>query len=221
MVKVGEKRVFVIINIAEEEESACKSEPVNSKVKKNVIKKTKSRVIKTIAEPPKTKREVKKKSSSLKHPPTYSEISRVKRISQEQINQLIGYIVDDGMTITAASAKANMGLTAGSSYYRRYMNDPNGNIPITYSPAKSLKICTTSQITQLIHYIEHDHLSITKAAEKAAMGASTGLRYYNKYITDPNRNIPIPREKTAPVSLCTKDQVKRLIHHIKHDNMTT
>jgi hypothetical protein len=89
--------VFVIINISEEEESACKNEPVNAKVKNNAIKKTKSRVIKTIAEPPKTKREVKKYSSSLKDPPTYSEISRVKRIHKSKSTSLlaISSMMDD------------------------------------------------------------------------------------------------------------------------------
>jgi hypothetical protein len=46
-----------------------------------------------------------------------------KVITQEQKNELIGYIVDTKMTIKAASKKANMCETTDHRYYQQYLND--------------------------------------------------------------------------------------------------
>jgi hypothetical protein len=45
-----------------------------------------------------------------------------KCITQDQIDKLIHYIVDDKMSINRASKKANMTCTTGTKYYQRYLN---------------------------------------------------------------------------------------------------
>jgi hypothetical protein len=44
-----------------------------------------------------------------------------KRYTQDQINELVGYIVDDNMTIAAASKKANMSNKTAQRYYRQHL----------------------------------------------------------------------------------------------------
>jgi hypothetical protein len=44
-------------------------------------------------------------------------------ITEEQKRELIGYIVDDKMSVTAASKKANMAYHSGNIYYRRYLQN--------------------------------------------------------------------------------------------------
>jgi hypothetical protein len=55
------------------------------------------------------------------------DIRTRKNITQEQVNELIGYIVDDKMNVKAASKKANKGKTTGSRYYRNYLKSQKRN----------------------------------------------------------------------------------------------
>jgi transposase len=54
----------------------------------------------------------------------------VKYYTQDQINELVGYIVDDKMTIKAASEKANIHFSTGYGWHRRYMKDQKHDGPI-------------------------------------------------------------------------------------------
>jgi hypothetical protein len=62
---------------------------------------------------------------------------RMRKRTQEQINQLIGHIVDDKMSKTAASKKANMSCATGSKYYRQYLNAQKRNVPARRTRAVS------------------------------------------------------------------------------------
>jgi hypothetical protein len=52
-----------------------------------------------------------------------------KNYSRDNINEFIGYIVDDKMSIKAASKKANMSEWTGKKYYRQYLRDHRLYIP--------------------------------------------------------------------------------------------
>jgi transposase len=43
-------------------------------------------------------------------------------IAQEQKSELIGYIVDNKMSIKATAKKANMSQSTGYKYYQQYLN---------------------------------------------------------------------------------------------------
>ncbi|KAI8885840.1 hypothetical protein K501DRAFT_331693 [Backusella circina FSU 941] len=136
----------------------------------------------------------------------------------DQIKALIGYIVDDKMTISAASIKANVCLSTGRKYYSKYLKDPNKIIP---KPERdSDRHYTHDQVKKLIDFIVNGRMSISKAATELGMCIETGRRYYHKYLKDPNHEIPKPeRRKTPPGKPCTYDQVKRLISYIVDEQM--
>jgi hypothetical protein len=54
-------------------------------------------------------------------------VPKNKPCSQDRINELIEYIVDDKMNIKAASKKANMCRDTGRKYYRKYLDDQKRN----------------------------------------------------------------------------------------------
>jgi response regulator of citrate/malate metabolism len=112
-------------------------------------------------------------------------------ISQEQINQLVHYIVNDNMSVNKASRKVNISNTAAGNYYNKYKNDPEKKMPVPRNrymhPQKNY---TQEQIGNLIRYITQGKMTIKEASAKADMSYTTALRYYNKYLKDPNHNIP-------------------------------
>jgi transposase-like protein len=134
-------------------------------------------------------------------------------ISQEQINQLIHYIVNDNMGITKAARKANMSEGSGSYYYKFYKNDPEKKIPLPRN--QTSKAYTQEQIGSIIRYINDDKMTLTEASVKANMLYSSGKYYYNKYLNDPNHSIPIPRLYRQ----YTKDQKNEFYNYIINDKM--
>ncbi|KAI8879689.1 hypothetical protein K501DRAFT_276298 [Backusella circina FSU 941] len=49
--------------------------------------------------------------------------------SQDQINKLVGYIVDDKISLRQASLKASMSQFTGTKYYSKYIHHPDREIP--------------------------------------------------------------------------------------------
>jgi transposase len=101
--------------------------------------------------------------------------------TQKQATDVIHYIVKDKMALLDASKKANMSVTTGKRYYRRYISDPKNEIPthLQHHPP-----CTQEQITNLVRYIVDDKMSVKKAAKKAKMCEATGRKYYNRLVRD-------------------------------------
>jgi hypothetical protein len=61
--------------------------------------------------------------SLLKSTPNSSKLPKRQYTSQEQINQLIHYIVNDNMSVYKASRKVNISHPTGLCYYNVYRND--------------------------------------------------------------------------------------------------
>lgn len=114
-----------------------------------------------------------------------------KVITQEQINTLIGCIVEKKMSITQVAKEARMCAINGRLFYRKYVNDPEHKIPAT-KPNKPY-FCTQEQINNLISYITNDNISIIDAAIKTNMGIVTAHTYYTEYLNDPEHKIPMPK----------------------------
>jgi hypothetical protein len=109
-----------------------------------------------------------------------SHIVTPKHYTQEQIQEVIGYIVDDKMSIAAASRKANFKEDSVRKYYRQYLKDNNMEIPVS----KYCKRFTQEEKDELIGYIVDDKISITTASKKVNMCGATGYRYYSAYLKD-------------------------------------
>jgi hypothetical protein len=118
-----------------------------------------------------------------------------KRYTQDDINKLIHYIVDDKMSITEASKKANMDHNTGHKYYRKYLKDHHLDVPIR-------NIITQEQKSKMIGYIVDEKMTIKAAAKKANMSCSVGHKHYHQYLKD--RNLIIPFE----ISLHKNKRVK-------------
>jgi hypothetical protein len=132
---------------------------------------------------------------------------------------MIGYIAGDGMNMKDATLKANMPYTIAYCIYRRYLDDPNHNIPIpTPNRSDFNELCTQKQISDLIGYITNDKMAIVVAAKKAGMTASTARRYYARYLHDPNCEIPTPHNRSNNIN-CTKQQVREVNGYLD-DNMS-
>jgi hypothetical protein len=58
-----------------------------------------------------------------------SKVPKSQNISQEQINQLSHYIVNDNMSIHKASIEVNISEHSGCKYFHNYINDPEKKIP--------------------------------------------------------------------------------------------
>ncbi|KAI8889728.1 hypothetical protein K501DRAFT_282090 [Backusella circina FSU 941] len=139
--------------------------------------------------------------------------------TQDKIKQVIGYIIDDNMSIDVAAWKAKVSPGAARKYYRIYMEDPNHKMPAPHDSIPAGRPSTQDQIRNLITYIVDDKMSIETASAKANMSETAGRRYYRAYWNDPNHAIPAPG-KTSAQSHCTQDQIKELIHFIVDDEMT-
>jgi hypothetical protein len=112
-----------------------------------------------------------------------SHINHLTRYTQEQINEVISYIVDDKMSINAASRKANIGHSAVSRHYQQYLKDNNMEIPVPK------KFFTKDQKNQFIGYVVDDKMTIKAASEKANMNECTGQKYYRQYFKDHNLDL--------------------------------
>jgi transposase-like protein len=138
------------------------------------------------------------------------------RISQEQINQLVHYIVNDNMSVNKAARKVNMCRQSASSYYSLYKNDPEKKTPVARNRCRQpRKNYTQEQIGNLIRYINDDKMTVTEASVKANMAYHSAYHYYNKYLKDPNHNIPIPRLTRN----YTQDQKNEFFNYIINDKM--
>jgi transposase len=135
------------------------------------------------------------------------------RVSQEQINQLIEYIVNDNMSVTAAARKVNISYNTGFIYYSTYKNDPEKRIPLPRN--QTPKVYTQEQIVNLIRYINDDKMTLTKASAKANIAYDSGKYYYNKHLNDPNHNILTSRLYRR----YTKDQKNKFFNYIINDKM--
>jgi hypothetical protein len=102
--------------------------------------------------------------------------------TQDEKDELIGYIVDDGMSIKEASAKLNMCAGTGLKHYNRYLKDYNLTAPLLKFPQE--------RIDELIGYIVDGKMSVMAASKKANMSNSAGHRYYHQYLKDNHIDIP-------------------------------
>jgi hypothetical protein len=106
---------------------------------------------------------VYKNNPEKKIPKLLQKCTGVNRIYiQEQITKLIKHIVDDDITILAASMKANMSYRTAPSFYNKYLEDPNHKVLVA-SPGK---YCTQEQINELICYIVNYNLTFKDALKK-------------------------------------------------------
>jgi hypothetical protein len=94
---------------------------------------------------------------------------------------LIGYIVDDKMTVAVASKKVKMSVDTGRKYYRQYLKEHSLDMPM---PIRY----TQEQKNELIGYIVDDKMTITAAAKKANMSRSAGHVYYCQYLKNRKRD---------------------------------
>jgi response regulator of citrate/malate metabolism len=131
--------------------------------------------------------------SLLQSSPKSSNLAKGQKISQEQIDRLIHCIVNDNMSITKASQKVNIGRKSAIYYYNVYKNDPEKKIPLPLDQVP--KIFTREQIGNLIRYIDTDKMTVTEASAKVNLAHTSSKHYYNRYLKDPNHNIPILRLK--------------------------
>jgi hypothetical protein len=141
-----------------------------------------------------------------------------KKCTQGQINALIGYIVNDKMSLATASVKADMGEMTGRKYYEIYLK--NHIIPTPRMSQPLGKSCTEKQIKEFIHSITHDKLTITAASHKARITRNTGSKYYNKYLTNPDSELTLQKQKVCRPKCCTQEQVKCLVGYIDDDKMS-
>jgi transposase len=138
-----------------------------------------------------------------------------KYCAQEQIGNLIKYVDDDKMTVTEASAKANMPCYSARYYYNRYLEDPNHNIPVP----KTQQSYTQDQKNEFIDYIVRDKMSILAASKKAKMRITTAQRYYHKYFKVQNPGIATPSHIITP-KCYTQEQIKQVVSYIVDDKMS-
>jgi transposase len=140
---------------------------------------------------------------------TPSHIATPRCFTQEQIKEVIGYIVDDKMSINAASRKANVCNHSTRNYYRQYLKDNRMEMPVS----KMGKRYTQDEINEFIGYIVDDKMSIKAASKKANMCESTGRKYYGKYLKEHNIDDPSPK-------YVTRDQINQVVGYIVDDKMS-
>jgi transposase len=136
------------------------------------------------------------------------------KISQEQINQLVRYIVNDNMSVNKASRKVNISQCSGHIYYNLYKNDPEKKIPLPQYQTSTMY--TQEQIGNLIKYIDTDRMTVKEASVKANIRYKSGVHYYNRYLKDPNHSIPIPQFH----QIYTQDQKNKFIDYVINDKMS-
>jgi hypothetical protein len=135
--------------------------------------------------------------------------------TQDQKEAFIGYIINDKMSIKAASKKAKMNLHGAKSYYRRHFKQQNPDIARPRHIV-TLKRYTQKQIKGLISYIVDDKMPIRAASRKANFSRETARKYYQRYLNDNNMEIPVSKMGKH----CTQDQINELVVYIVDDKMT-
>jgi transposase len=141
--------------------------------------------------------------------------------THEQVKDLIRFIVDDEMSLKEAAAKVELPYSTANTYYTKYLRDPNHEIPVPGKPSFNLsRRCTSEEVKQLINYIVKDKMNASDAARKIGVAPDTARLYYQKYLNDPNRNIPVARKPVNPTKCCTSEQIERVIGHIVNDKMS-
>jgi transposase len=147
----------------------------------------------------------------------YSKLPKGQKISQEQINQLIHYIVNDNMSKREASRKVNISHFTALYYYNVYKNDPEKRIPVPRNQrTHRRKYYTQEQVVDLIKYVDDDKMTIKEASAKANVHYDSGKYYYNRYLKDPNHTIPIPQLR----QFYTQEQKNKLLGYIVNDKMS-
>jgi transposase len=114
-----------------------------------------------------------------------------KTYTQERIKKLIDCIVNDNMSITAASKQLDMSNHTARRYYRLYLDDPQRRIP---TPHDYKMRVSHAQIRKLIGYIVNDKMSMLAASIKANLGENTVKKYHLKYLNDPEFKRTIDKE---------------------------
>jgi transposase len=113
-------------------------------------------------------------------------LRRTKHYTQDDINKLVGYIVDDKMSIGAASKKANMNYHTGRKYHQKYLQNHLLDDPFQNDIAQERK-------SKLIGYIVDDKMSIRAAAKKANVTLTTGQKWYCQHLRDQKRDVSTRR----------------------------
>jgi transposase len=145
-----------------------------------------------------------------------SKLSKCQRISQEQINQFVHYIVNDNMSVAAAARKVKIPYNTVSKYYNVYRNDPEKKIPVPRNQHTHPRIhYTQEQIGNLIKYIDDDKMTIKEASAKANMAYRSGDYHYNRYLEDSNHAIPVRQLQ----QIYTQDQKNEFIDYVTNDKM--
>jgi hypothetical protein len=115
---------------------------------------------------------------------TPSHIVTPKYATQEQIKQVIRYIVNDKMTITAASRKAKMSRNTATRHHRQYLIDNNMEILVH----RYTKPYSQEQKSELIRHIVDNKMSVNAASKKVNMYLRTAYKYYYRYRKDQKRD---------------------------------
>jgi transposase len=145
-----------------------------------------------------------------------------RRVTDEKIEELIHYVEHDKMTIKDAGDKANLGTPASYKYYGLYREDPEHKTPkLGKDVRRGKRYFTYEKIEALINSIIHDKLTIDEAAKKAGIHKKTAMNYYTKYMTDPERSIPVRATIGSSVQkVYTQENVKKVIDYVENDKMT-
>jgi hypothetical protein len=137
-------------------------------------------------------------------------------LTQERINQLIRCIVDDNVSINAASGMLDMNHCTAKKYYTLYLNNNKIPAPIKVSGVPVIEI--QDRVKKLIGYIVDNKMPLQEAAIKANISERTAKRHYLTYLNDPNHAILVPFERIW--KSFTQDQIDTLIGYIVNDNMS-
>jgi hypothetical protein len=97
--------------------------------------------------------------------------------TQDQREAFIHYVINDKMSMRAASKKAKMNPGTAKDYYRKYFKVQNPDIPNPNHIA-TRRCYTQEQIKEVISYIVDDKMSIAAASRKANMHRNAGKRHY-------------------------------------------
>jgi hypothetical protein len=137
--------------------------------------------------------------------PAPSHIAPYTYYTQEQITEVIGYIVNDKMSIPTASKKVNVCPHSARRHHRQYLIDSNMELPVP----KDFKSYTQEEKDQLISFIVDEKMSIIAASKKVSMNYHKAQKYYQQYVK--NQNLDTSRY--------TQGQINQLIGYIVDDKM--
>jgi hypothetical protein len=143
-----------------------------------------------------------------------SKLKKGQKISQEQINQLIRYIVNDNTSTYTAARKVKIAYSTGWYYYNEFKKDPNKKVPLPrIQNMQTARFYTRKHIENLIRHINDDKMSIAEASARVDMTYESGKYYYAKCQKDPDHAIHIPRLQQH----YTQDQTHRLYYQGQDD----